>query len=282
MTSPPATLPLDPRRVETTCRRVIYRDERQAISIAEIVALLLEAGSAVYASGGAVRDWLLGEEPRDVDLYVDRELAEVHELLRRTYPGIDPATRPRPDGYLLRWGGNDALDICILRSPRDIRGKDAWTTVFPARDSVADNALMMDFSFHSYHYDFRRQRLLDPLGCGLRDLERRRLRLTTSPAVLEATSWPSLRIVQFLQRGFTAEAGTLAYLERNADLDVQGMGRRLWRWIPVHVVDTGGDLDGFIHELRTWLRDPASHRLLDGLVDDLHRTSATRSMSFSS
>lgn len=281
MSSTMPTLALDSQRVEKTCRRVIYHDERYSISVEDVIDQLLESGLAVYASGGAPRDWLLNKEPHDLDLYVDRELDDIHDLLRHAYPGIDPATRRRDGGFLMRWGGqghqqgradgkSDVLDICILRSPRDLHENDAWTSIFPARDDVEQNALMSDFSFHSYHYDFRHQCLLDPLGCGAEDLEQRILRLITSAAVLEATCSPTLRILQFLQRGYTADAAALAYLERNADLDVQGMGRRLWNWIPNHLNMGGDEVEIFLRELRTWLRAPASHRLIDQVARDLH------------
>ena len=266
---PYPVLPVAPQTVERSLAHAVYEDEAHRITVGEVLDRLLAAGMSVYAAGGAPRDWLLDETPNDVDLYVDQPLETVHALLRDAYPGIDPARRKRPRGFLLRWGNREpGLDICILRAPGDIRGGDAWTTEFPVRDDVRQNARMMDFSFHTYHYDFRRGVLLDPLGHGTGDLMQRRLCLSAAPAVLAATYWPTPRVIQFEQRGFIATAATRAYLEANADRDIAGMGERLGRWIPAHISERE-NIVNFVQRLKPWLRDAALHRLLDRLLDDL-------------
>ncbi|MCP4549429.1 MAG: hypothetical protein GY835_23485 [bacterium] len=66
----------------------------------------------------------------------------------------------------------------------------------------------------------------------------------------------------------------MAYVEREADRDLLGMGRRLWSWIPVHVVGTGVDLDEFRRRLEPWLRSAEARHLFARVMADLRAGSA--------
>ncbi len=80
---------------------------------------------------------------------------------------------------------------------------------------------------------------------------------------------PTLRVAQFLCRGYTAPAETLAYVEREADRDLLGIGRRLGSWIPAHVVGTGVDLSEFRCRLEPWLRTAEARRLFARVMAEL-------------
>ncbi len=269
MTHP--TYPVDPELVRIALEKVIYRDARYTVTAGQLIEQMLAAGIGVYAGGGTPREWLCGERPRDLDVFVDRDLDAVHQLLRRAWPGIDPARRPRPHGYVLIWGdgGESEIEIAILRSWRDIRNHDAFTTRFPSRANLVENAQLMDFSINAFYYDFRERVALDPLCCGLGDLLGKILRLVTHPEALASIHSTTLRVAQFLCRGYTATAETMAYVELDADRDLLGMGRRLWSWIPAHVVGTGVDLDEFGRRLEPWLRSEEARSLFARVMADL-------------
>jgi poly(A) polymerase len=263
--------PVDPERVRQSLDQVIHSGGTgRTLTAGDLVQALLGAGLRVYAVGGAPREWLAGREARDLDLYVERDLDEVHAVLQAAFPGVDPASRPRDQGILLRWsdGRHAHVDISILRSYRDIQKGDAWTTRFPPRSDLREDALMRDFSVNSFYYDFGSETLLDPLGCGLDDLRSRTLRVVTHPDVVAAIFVLSLRIALFSCRGYTPAENALEHLDRYADRDIQGMGPRLWKWIPKNVVSKGIDLEGFAGRLRPWLRAEESRRLLDQALAD--------------
>ena len=264
--------PVDPERVRQTLGQVVYADAggHRTLTAGDLVRALLGAGLRVYAVGGAPREWLAGREARDLDLYVDRDLDEVHDILRQAFPDVDAVSRPREQGILLRWsdGRHAEVDISILRSYRDIRSGDAWTTRFPPRSDLREDALMRDFSVNAFYYDFGAEALLDPLGCGLDDLRTRTLRVISHPDVIAGTFLITLRTTLFTCRGYTPGANALEHLDRYADRDVQGMGPRLWKWLPKNVVRKGVDLEEFAGRLRPWLRAEESHRLLERALSD--------------
>ena len=264
------TVPIDGDRVTDALAQVIYRDARHTVTAGDVVGCMVDAGYEVYATGGAPRDWLSGRDARDLDLYINHDLEAVHQLLLETFEGIDPVDRPRPGGSLLRWGDPryGEVDISYLRSYRDIQDQDMWTTHFPLRHDLVEDALLHDFSVNSFYYDFRRHRLLDPLACGLGDIENSILRLVAHPTVLASSFRTALRIGLFLCRGYTASDNVQEYLDQHADRDIQRMGRRLWKWAPKNLTDRGLDVDEFQQYLEPWLRADESRRLLGQALAD--------------
>lgn len=252
-------------RAQQTLGQVIHSGAGSILTAGDLVAALLGAGLRVYAAGGAPREWLSGRDARDLDLYVERDLGEVHGILREAFPGVDAARRPREHGFLLRWsdGRHAEVDISILRSYRDILGGDAWTTRFPPRSDLREDALLRDFSINAFYYDFGSGTLLDPLGCGLDDLRTRTLRVIAHPDALAAHYLITPRTALFSCRGYTPGESAVEHLDRHADRDVLGMGARLCAWIPKNVSSKGIDPGEFEHRLRPWLRRAESHRLLD-------------------
>lgn len=258
-------------RARQSLGQVIHSEAGRTLTAGDLVAALLGAGVRVYAAGGAPREWLSGRGARDLDLYVDRDLGEVQDLLREAFPGVNALRRPREQGILLCWsdGVHAAVDISILRSYRDIQGGDAWTTRFPPRSDLREDALLRDFSINVFYYDFGSETLLDPLGCGLDDLRTRTLRVITHPEVVAAHFLLTLRISLFSCRGYTPGESALEHLDRHADRDMLGMGPRLWNWIPKNVVHKGVDPGEFERRLRPWLRRGESNRLLDQVLADV-------------
>ncbi len=52
----------------------------------KIVHRLIEAGFTAFIVGGAVRDMVMGIEPKDYDIITDASPEEVSKLFERTYP----------------------------------------------------------------------------------------------------------------------------------------------------------------------------------------------------
>ena len=266
MKAPYPDHPVDRSLVESSLGQVVYQDPDHTITTSDVFGVLLAGGLAVYISGGAPRDWLCGRKSKDLDVYVDRDLDTVRKLLREAFPDLDLVAFSLESFGFLRWGGDGdgALDISILRSYRDIRNQQMWTTRFPARSDLVEDALMRDFSVNAFYYDLTDHKLLDPLSCGLDDLRRKRLRLIAHPAVLASSYRTSLRIIQFLCRGYELAAVTSQYLRRSADRDVEGMGeKRLRYFFKTNVVGKGFDPNEFRSRLAPWLREDAARRLLD-------------------
>jgi hypothetical protein len=257
--------PPDRACVDAALEQPIVRDGRREVRVRNLTDLFLDAGMRVLIVGGAPRDWLTGAPGRDIDVYLDRPLEQAMSLLRAACGDIGSTLMHNERYGTLRWGdaGTGWVDINILRSWKDIRNDDMWTTTFVPRTDLVEDALMRDFSINAFYYDLREGTLLDPLECGLDDLRARRLRLITHRRVLDTSHRTTFRIAQFLCRGYAPTAGVLEHLERYADRDIQGMGARLQRWIPNHFGADSAGLPAFRRLLYAHARQPASLDVLD-------------------
>lgn len=139
----------------------------------------LECDCELWVVGGWPRDLCLGRKPIDLDLVAGAGLPRLIESLRHAW-----GTR----GFRFRKRG-----VTTWRFDR------AGTTIdiVDARQrGLRRDLRRRDFTMNAIAFDLRRQRLIDPTG-GLRDLERRRLRLAGSRALTE-DPLRALRAARFL------------------------------------------------------------------------------------
>ncbi len=260
---------LAPLLIEAALEQRIYRDDTHDVRMHDVIDLFLDAGMRVFITGGAPREWLIERQGKDIDLSLDRPIEDAHRLLRNAYPDVD-MVRMRNDRFgMMRWGGFESgcVDINILRSWKDIQGDDMWSTSFIARTDLVDDALMRDFSVNAFYYDCRERSLLDPLGCGIADLQAKKLRLVAHRRMLESSFRTTFRILQFFCRGYSATTNVLEHLERYADRDIQGMGTRIHQWIPGRFSAGSESLEEFRHLLYAHARQQASIETLDSFFN---------------
>jgi poly(A) polymerase len=259
----------DPELVQTALERAIHRDDALTVRVCDVIDVFQNAGMRVFITGGAPRDWLTDRPGKDIDLSLDRPMEEAHRLLRNQYPDIGTASMLNQRFGTMRWGdaGSGWIDINILRSWKDIRGDDMWSTTFVSRSDIVEDAQMRDFSINAFYYDCRERTLLDPLGCGFADLQAKELRLIAHHRVLETSFRTTFRILLFLCRGYSASTNVSEHLERYADRDIQGMGARIHRWIPNYLGADGERLEIFKRLVYTYARQPASIETLDSFFN---------------
>ena len=142
---------------------------------------LQEAGYAAFVVGGAVRDLILGRDPKDFDVATDATPEEVRGIFRRS----------RVIGRRFRivhvLCGRDMVEVSTFRGPaaeahagsvEDEHGR-------LLRDNVwgdqAQDATRRDFTINALFYDPARQQVWDYHG-GVADLKRKRLRMIGEPA----------------------------------------------------------------------------------------------------
>lgn len=271
--------PIDPAIVDSSLAQIVYHDAEYTIRIHDVVARLQDAGLRVYVVGGACRDWLAGARAKDIDLSLDRPVEQAHEVLRRSFPQIDPVLRRFERFGMLRWGdaASGGVDLNILRSCHDIQNDDMWTSSFVSRQDLHEDALTRDFSINAFYYPCHEHgRLLDPLDVGLADLRQRVLRLVAHRRILDTSYSTTCRIIQFLCRGYTPAPNVMEYLERCADRDIQGMKRGLLYWILGHFAEVPREqIEPFRQRLHGWARQDESRTLLDSVFADLEARPTT-------
>lgn len=170
--------------------RVIPRAEhqisRKQISSACIKVLytLKEAGFQAFLVGGAVRDLLLGVQPKDFDVATDATPEQTERLFRRCRligrrfvivhvrfgDEVIEVTTFRGLGNGTGDAGGDAREV-------EAGGRILRDNVF---GSVEEDAVRRDFSVNALYYNINDFSVVDFVG-GLDDLEHRRLRLIGDP-----------------------------------------------------------------------------------------------------
>lgn len=167
--------------------RVIPREQhnlsRKQVSRGALRVLygLKDAGFRACLVGGAVRDLLLGRQPKDFDVATDATPEEVKKLFRNCRligrrfrlahvvfgPEIVEVATFRGTGEGDASGDRHVVNGRILRD-------NVWGT-------IEEDALRRDFRVNAMYYDIADFSVLDYVG-GIEDLEQRRLRLIGDPA----------------------------------------------------------------------------------------------------
>jgi tRNA nucleotidyltransferase (CCA-adding enzyme) len=148
--------------------------------------------------GGAVRDWVLGQSPKDLDIEVFSLKPEKLESTLSTYGEVDFVGKSFGI-YKLRLG-KEVYDFSLPRKDSKIeeaKGHKSFEVKTDHNLTPLEASLRRDFTINSLFYDPIKEKLMDPHG-GLEDLKRKVLRHTS----LSFSEDPlrSLRAVQFAAR----------------------------------------------------------------------------------
>src|SRR5438045_4521043 len=191
---------------------------RDAISpsAAKVCTALREAGFSGYVVGGAVRDLLLGIEPKDFDIATDARPEQVKPLFRRA---LIIGRRFRLVHVML---GPETVEVSTFRAADpDTAEKDEHGRVL--RDNVfgsqAEDARRRDFTVNALYYDPATEAVVDFHG-GLADLKQRVMRVIGEPATrYREDPVRMLRGVRLgAKLGLTLDSATRAPIRRLAPL----------------------------------------------------------------
>src|SRR3954471_6726447 len=153
-------------------------------SAAKVCAVLRDAGFQAYIVGGAVRDLLLGIEPKDFDIATDARPEQVKPLFRRA---LIIGRRFRLVHVML---GPETVEVSTFRAAtpeagsegesghmRDEHGRVLRDNVF---GNQGEDAIRRDFTVNALFFDPATEEVVDFHG-GLADLKQRTLRVIGDP-----------------------------------------------------------------------------------------------------
>jgi poly(A) polymerase len=144
---------------------------------AKVCSVLREAGFSAYVVGGAVRDLLLGIEPKDYDIATDARPEQVKPLFRRA---LIIGRRFRLVHVMM---GPETVEVSTFRSAdghtseKDEHGRVLRDNVFGTQE---EDALRRDFTVNALYYDPATEEVVDFHG-GLADLKKRVMRVIGDP-----------------------------------------------------------------------------------------------------
>ena len=146
---------------------------------AKVCTVLREAGFSAYVVGGAVRDLLLGIEPKDFDVATDARPEQIKPLFRRA---LIIGRRFRLVHVMI---GADTVEVSTFRgadpqtAEKDEHGRVLRDNVFGSQE---EDARRRDFTVNALYYDPQTEEVVDFHG-GLADLKKRVLRVIGDPRV---------------------------------------------------------------------------------------------------
>ncbi len=191
---------------------------------AAIVRRLRSAGYAAYVVGGAVRDMVIGCEPKDWDIATDAAPEEVAALFDRVIPVGERF------GVSLVISGGIPFEVAMFRAEGAYRDGRRPESVAPA--AAREDVLRRDFTINALLYDPVTDKIIDYVG-GREDIDRRLIRTVGDPVHrFTEDKLRMLRAVRFAARlDFTVEPATFAAIRKIApcvtEVSVERIGEEL-------------------------------------------------------
>jgi len=146
---------------------------------AKVCAALSQAGFSAFVVGGAVRDLLLGIDPKDFDIATNARPEDIKPLFRRAHI---IGRRFRLVHVIV---GQETIEVSTFRassskaSEKDEHGRVLRDNVF---GDQSEDAIRRDFTVNALYFDPVTSAIVDYHG-GLGDLRKRVLRIVGDPAV---------------------------------------------------------------------------------------------------
>ena len=190
--------------------------------VREALQRIDESGHVAYIVGGGVRDFLLGKEPKDLDIATSAD----PDLLCELFPNA--VTVGKAFGVIKVPVGSEypLLEIATFR--QDLEYRDHRHPKGVVFSGPFQDALRRDFTINALFYDSKSQRILD-FTTGLEDLRSKVIRAIGVPSDrFKEDALRLLRAVRFKTRlGFQLEEKTREAIESRAKLITKVSAERI-------------------------------------------------------
>jgi poly(A) polymerase len=189
--------------------------DRISYGARKVCEVLQSHGHSAYVVGGAVRDLMLGVQPKDFDVATDANPEEVHRLIRRS------RMIGRRFKLVHAVFNDEIVEVSTFRSAAPSEVDEETGRVL--RDNVFGNreqdAARRDFTVNALYYDPATEAVLD-YHKGVSDLKKRTLRIIGDPRVrFREDPVRMLRAVRLAAKlDFSIDAKTRAPIKEMADL----------------------------------------------------------------
>jgi tRNA nucleotidyltransferase (CCA-adding enzyme) len=178
---------------------------------------LMQRGGNVYVVGGAVRDALLGKEPKDIDLMVTGlEPDKVHEILT-DLPGRVDLTGKDFGVFRYNQDGSE-VEIALPRRERSMgTGHKDFDVQADHTMTPEEDLFRRDFTANAMAVDVANGQLIDPFH-GLDDLKANRLRTLNTKSLSDDPLRTVRALVAMSKHGLIPDRETKEQMAENAHL----------------------------------------------------------------
>jgi putative nucleotidyltransferase with HDIG domain len=136
---------------------------------------LIAAGYPTYLVGGAVRDFIMGNEPNDFDLCTKAKPGEIIEVITKYFPLSKVNFVGSSFGIIIC----DGIEIATFRGDRYLNDGDDKNVDISYVDTIEEDLARRDLTINAIAMDFNRE-LVDPFG-GLNDINNKLIRFVGDP-----------------------------------------------------------------------------------------------------
>jgi poly(A) polymerase len=174
----------------------------------DIVKTLRSAGFRAFIVGGAVRDMVMGNPPKDYDIATEAPPKEVERLFDHVYPvGAQ-------FGVSLVRIGKELYEVARFRKDGEYQDGRRPVSVEPSGE--VEDMQRRDFTINALIWDPEEDRIIDHVN-GIADIKNRIIRTVGDPVLrFGEDRLRMLRAVRFAARfGFSIEPDTLEAIRRN-------------------------------------------------------------------
>lgn len=184
-------------------------------SVKELHTLFKSQGKKLYVVGGAVRDFLNNDKPKDFDLCTDALPDEVLSILGKTYR---TNLQGKSFGVVVVYTDDqpEGMEIATFRS--DVYDGKLGTTRNPEVKftTIEEDVLRRDIPFNALFFDLEKRSIIDLVG-GIEDINNKITRFVGNPDLrIQEDPLRILRLLRFACRyNFTIEKATKQSIIKN-------------------------------------------------------------------
>lgn len=226
----------------------------------QVLKQLHQAGYEAYLVGGAVRDLLLGVQPKDFDIATNARPEQIRSLFRRS------RIIGRRFQIVHVMVGGDTIEVTTFRSGGKVRQNEHGRIMQDnAYGTLEQDVMRRDFTCNALYYDIRQQEIID-YHHGIADIEARKLVIIGQAA--ERYQEDPVRILRAVRLcgklGFTLDAAAAEPIARHTDLLQREPVSRLFDEL-LKILLCGRAVD-CLHQLAALGAKPNIHPLFDAML----------------
>lgn len=244
-------------------------DADKSLTINHLIEALLQNDLKVYVSGGAVRDWLIGQNANDIDLSMSGSVEQAAEVCLNLFEP-EQLTVLHDFGLVKVQGPNASVDISIIRDIDDI-GESLEQSVFKPRQIIDRDYLFRDFSINCFYYDCANAQVLNPIEQAFDDLQQKRLRVIMGERKIAVDQRICIRILQFMARGYRPTERTQALLQSRLDNDINTYPL-FEKWLNIYINAQSHYFAPFCQLALQHVKDPQAAERLTAMLEKMRDT----------